>query len=96
MNPNQAIFSTFIIIYYLLVFIKKYIPGSCILCLVVSEVTAANCVTISYLTILATDKCASDDTNNCDGNATCTGTDSSYTCTCKDGWTGNGFTCSRK
>ena len=28
MSPNQAIFSTFIIISYLLVFIKKYIPGS--------------------------------------------------------------------
>ena len=27
MSPNQAIFSTFIIISYLLLFIKKYIPG---------------------------------------------------------------------
>ena len=28
MSPNQAIFSTSIVISYLLVFIKKYIPGS--------------------------------------------------------------------
>ena len=28
MSSNQAIFSTFVVIFYLLVFIKKYIPGS--------------------------------------------------------------------
>ena len=63
---------------------------------IVIEVTASNCVIISYLTILETDECASNDTNTCDINADCTDTDSSYTCTCKDGWTGDGFTCSGK
>lgn len=31
--------------------------------------------------------------NNCDINAICTNTDGSYTCSCKDGYMGNGFTC---
>ena len=60
------------------------------------EVIATNHVIISYINILAVDECASDDTNACDVNADCTDTDSSYTCTCKDGWTGDGFTCSGK
>ena len=32
--------------------------------------------------------------HGCSENATCTNTDSSYTCECKDGYTGNGFNCS--
>ena len=63
---------------------------------IVIEVTAENCFIISYLTILATDECASNTTNACHINADCTDTDGSYTCTCKDGCTGDGFICSFK
>ena len=37
MSPNWAIFSTFIIISYLLVFIKKYIPGSIVYFVLLSK-----------------------------------------------------------
>ena len=41
------------------------------------------------------------DVNECDGNpcdidATCDNTAGSFTCTCMDGFTGNGVTCSGK
>ena len=32
--------------------------------------------------------------DGCDGNATCNDTDGSYECTCNDGYTGDGFSCS--
>ena len=32
-------------------------------------------------------------THNCHGNATCTNTDGSFTCSCNIGYTGNGVTC---
>ncbi|XP_078686179.1 uncharacterized protein LOC144918925 isoform X3 [Branchiostoma floridae x Branchiostoma belcheri] len=32
-------------------------------------------------------------TNNCHAQATCTNTDGSFTCTCNDGYTGNGVSC---
>jgi len=35
-----------------------------------------------------------DGTSNCDVNANCTNTDGSFTCICKDGFTGDGITCS--
>jgi len=40
------------------------------------------------------DVCATNTTNACDVNADCNDDDGSYTCTCKDGWTGDGFYCS--
>ena len=34
--------------------------------------------------------------NKCHPNATCTDTDGSFTCTCRDGDAGDGFTCEGK
>ena len=34
-------------------------------------------------------------THKCHGDATCTDTTSSYTCTCKSGYAGNGFLCGK-
>ena len=47
------------------------------------------------VTIIDVDEC---DINlhGCDGKATCSDTDGSYTCTCNDGYTGDGFTCQSK
>ena len=33
-------------------------------------------------------------TDSCDVNANCTNTDGSYTCDCKTGYVGDGFSCS--
>ena len=38
------------------------------------------------------DECTAN-TDNCDENATCTNTAGSFTCTCKDNFTGDGITC---
>ena len=35
-------------------------------------------------------------THDCDVNAECTNTPSSYTCSCKDGYSGDGKTCTGK
>ena len=39
------------------------------------------------------DEC-SQGTNNCDANAICSNTNGSYTCSCNEGYEGDGFTCS--
>ena len=38
------------------------------------------------------DECSAD-LNPCDENADCANNDGSYSCTCKEGFTGNGTTC---
>ena len=38
------------------------------------------------------DECSTN-TDNCDGNATCTNNAGNFTCTCNTGYTGNGLSC---
>ena len=38
------------------------------------------------------DEC-NENRNNCDDNANCTNTNGSFTCTCIEGWSGDGVTC---
>ena len=47
---------------------------------------------VLYILLSDIDECALND-DGCDTNADCANIDSSYTCTCKTGWTGDGFTC---
>jgi len=42
------------------------------------------------------DECRSSFSNKCSRNATCHNTAGSYTCVCKNGLAGDGFTCGRK
>ena len=48
---------------------------------------------VVLFTVLDIDECANATTNNCDFNANCTNTPGSFTCTCNQGYTGNGTTC---
>ena len=50
------------------------------------------CPSPSYLDI---DEC-SGDKNNCDPDAICTNIEGSYNCTCKEGFVGDGRSCTRK
>ena len=47
----------------------------------------------SYFTFVDIDECAVNAWNNCDKNAYCNNTAGSYNCTCNNGYTGNGTTC---
>ena len=47
------------------------------------------------LTLLDIDEC-SKGSHDCDGNANCTNTNGSHSCTCKEGYTGKGESCQGK
>ena len=49
-------------------------------------------VNISRFSHSDIDECAAD-SNPCDKNAECTNSDGSYSCACKQGFTGNGTVC---
>jgi len=46
-----------------------------------------------FLFLLDVDECFKT-TDNCSENANCTNTQGSFTCVCKTGYNGNGYTCS--
>ena len=49
---------------------------------------------IRWYLILDINECTSEDNrHDCHPNATCMNTNGTYTCTCNDGYTGNGFVC---
>ena len=49
-----------------------------------------------FHSLIDIDECANATTNDCDSNAMCTNTVGSFTCTCNQGYTGNGTTCEGK
>ena len=48
------------------------------------------------LTMVDINECASPGDNNCDTNAACTNTPGGFTCTCNQGYIGDGVTCMGK
>ena len=47
-----------------------------------------------YFYLTEIDKCSDPDLNNCDPvGGQCIGAGNSYTCACKEGYTGDGITC---
>lgn len=46
------------------------------------------------LTLLADVNECTEETDNCDNYATCTNTNGSFVCTCNQGYSGDGVTCS--
>ena len=63
-------------------------------CTIVSQhfLSLAQITSISLCTSTEINEC-SQNSHNCDGNATCTNTDGSYWCTCNLGFSGNGTSC---
>ena len=57
----------------------------------IDEASMQNYISCLFL-ILAIDECSTQQ-DDCHDNATCSDTDGSYTCSCNDGFTGDGFTC---
>lgn len=52
---------------------------------------------IFYATLLSdVDECASSELNQCHPQASCTNTDGSFTCTCEEGYAGDGRICEGK
>ena len=50
------------------------------------------CYTLYVFCVVDINECDLD-LDNCDENAACTDTDGSFTCECKDGFSGNGTVC---
>ena len=46
-----------------------------------------------FLTIIVDVNECTEETDNCDDDATCTNTNGSFVCTCHQGYSGNGVTC---
>ena len=60
------------------------------------EIEANQIYSISYFNHLDINECQNATLNDCDANASCTNTKSSYSCMCNDGYTGNGTSCDGK
>ena len=57
-------------------------------------------ITYNLKSFLDVDECGlapgADGAHNCDADATCANTVGSFTCTCNDGYSGDGITCTGK
>ena len=56
----------------------------------------ACCILIIIAYISDVDECQNDTLNTCDVNADCSDTDGSFTCTCREGYSGTGNQCQGK
>ena len=54
------------------------------------------CMLIIIVYISDVDECQNDTMNDCDDNADCFDTEGSFTCTCRDGYSGTGVQCQGK
>ena len=50
----------------------------------------------SLIIVVDVNECGNDTLHNCHDNATCVNTDGSFTCGCKDGFSGDGLICEGK
>ena len=48
---------------------------------------------MNFVILSDIDECADATTDNCDSNSMCTNAPGSFTCTCNQGYTGNGTVC---
>ena len=63
----------------------QYNAASCVICIAVIQTLFSSCSDIN--------ECELSSLNDCDGNADCTNTIGSYTCSCNPGYEGDGFNC---